>query len=878
MGNYSPEWSSFDFGELSPLLEGRTDMGQYMRGGKICLNFLPNAQGSLTRRGGTRYLSNTSTNQASLLVRFSRSQTESYILEFADHILHFYYNGAIVNVSPGVPYTVATPYAITDLYNTDGTPKIGTLESVDVIYLTHPNYPPQTLSFFAPTNWVLAAFVSVDGPWQDKNANLALTTYVTGAVTIGSTVTVTASAPLFTAGMVGGLFRIEQQDLTTLKPWQPGEQTPNLAVGSQRRSGFCTYQATVVAYGTIPTGGTNPLYIQTGGSTLIHTQGKAWDGDQTVTLNPVGGPGYYSTGVQWQYMDCGYGVIQITGFTDSTHVTGTVLRQLPSAVIGSPNASNIWQLGAWSNAAGWPAHVTMFRQRLTFAGGVRVWMSVTGDFTNFADKSFGQITADSATTLVCISDQVNNIVYLQPSDTLLVGTTGAEFFIGPQSISDPFGPLNSTVSLQSTYGGRAVQPVRVQQFTLFVNKNGRRLYESAFSFTSSPTGAYLANDKTVLSEHITQSGIVDMVWAKNPWNTIWCALSNGGLIAFSYQPEQQVYCWARHQLGSNGKVLCVTSVPSANGDVDDVYMIVQRMVVNGNTVLTSYQVERIEQPYLDIPGADQDTMFYVDTGATLNNTINTTLLIPVGGNVKGAINFNVFAGTATFAATDVGRYIHYDYQTTYQGDDGLTYPLAGKAVLLITGYSNSTTVQCTINAPFPNGQSFTIPANGWRMTVTMIITPLFAWQNQTISILADGAVQPDQVMPFGASTITLQWPASYVSIGIKSPAVFQTMKPTGGDPTGSSMGKLKRIVKATFRFVHSLGLKVGADWASLQYIDARSPLIPNDQAPPVMSGDTPRDTLNADWGESGRIMIAQDQPLPLTLCAISALAEFEPDS
>jgi hypothetical protein len=479
---------------------------------------------------------------------------------------------------------------------------------------------------------------------------------------------------------------------------------------------------------------------------------------------------------------------------------------------------------------------------------------------------------------VCINDQVNEAVYMQASDVLLVGTTGAEFFIGPQSISDPYGPLNSSVSVQSTYGGRAVQPVRVQQFTLFVNKNGRKLFESAFSFTSSPTGSYLANDKTVLSEHITQSGIVGLVWAKNPWNTVWGVLGNGSLVAFTYQPEQQVNCWARHDLGANGKVICITSVPSADGNVDDVYMVVKRTVTSGAIVTTIYQIERMEQPYADLPGNDQDTMFYVDAGATLNNTINATLLIPAGGNVKGAESFPVFAGSNVFASSDVGRYIHYDYQTTYVGDDGLTYPLAAKAVLQITKYDSATTVECTINAPFPSGLSFTIPANGWRMTVTKITNPQFAWQNQTISILADGAVQPDQVMPYGASEIDLQWPASYVSIGIKSPCVFQTMKPNGGDQTGSSMGKLKRIVKATFRFVHSLGMKVGPDWANLIPYDARSPLIPNDDAPPVMSGDTPRDTFNGDWGESGRIMVVQDQPLPLTLCAIAALAEFEPDS
>src|SRR5262249_45703398 len=155
------------------------------------------------------------------------------------------------------------------------------------------------------------------------------------------------------------------------------------------------------------------------------------------------------------------------------------------ASIFSPStATNVWEMGAWSNDQGWPSQVTFYRQRLTYAGGAgnqnRVWMSVVQDFTNFADLDFGQVEEDSAVTLQCLSDQVNSIVYLSPADTLMVGTTGGEFQIGPQSISDPFGPENATVTQMSAYGGRNVVPIRVQQYTLFVTKNGRFLRESSF--------------------------------------------------------------------------------------------------------------------------------------------------------------------------------------------------------------------------------------------------------------------------------------------------------------------------------------------------------------------------------------------------------------
>ncbi len=46
-------------GELSPWLEGRTDIAKYDKTAKLCRNFIPLAEGSLKRRGGTRFVAPT---------------------------------------------------------------------------------------------------------------------------------------------------------------------------------------------------------------------------------------------------------------------------------------------------------------------------------------------------------------------------------------------------------------------------------------------------------------------------------------------------------------------------------------------------------------------------------------------------------------------------------------------------------------------------------------------------------------------------------------------------------------------------------------------------------------------------------------------------
>jgi len=49
----------FNGGELSPWLEGRTDISKYNKTAKLCRNFIPLTEGSLKRRGGSRFVAMT---------------------------------------------------------------------------------------------------------------------------------------------------------------------------------------------------------------------------------------------------------------------------------------------------------------------------------------------------------------------------------------------------------------------------------------------------------------------------------------------------------------------------------------------------------------------------------------------------------------------------------------------------------------------------------------------------------------------------------------------------------------------------------------------------------------------------------------------------
>ena len=54
-----PTRMQFNGGELSPWLQGRTDIAKYDKTAKLCRNFIPLVEGSLKRRGGTHFVAQT---------------------------------------------------------------------------------------------------------------------------------------------------------------------------------------------------------------------------------------------------------------------------------------------------------------------------------------------------------------------------------------------------------------------------------------------------------------------------------------------------------------------------------------------------------------------------------------------------------------------------------------------------------------------------------------------------------------------------------------------------------------------------------------------------------------------------------------------------
>lgn len=610
MGRASPALTSTNAGELSPRLEGRVDTEKYQAGLKVCENFLPLIQGPATRRGGTRYIAEVKdSGDRTWLVRFEFSTEQAYILEFGDGYIRFFTNQGQVESSPGVPYEIASPYSVADLITGDATFQLRTVESADVIYICHPSYQQRKLTRLAPTNWTIDVMQSVGGPFKPLNTTA---TTVQASATTGA-VTLTASAPIFSADLVGSLFYLEEDDLSNIKPWESYgvlvQGTGSDPLDLRCRSGAKTYQC-LTSYTVVAASGE----VRTGTDRPTHVHGSAFDGRSVKVPN-----GPELAGVEWEFIGLTYGAVLITGYTDSTHVTGTVVAMrdgldaiLPLYVTFTSGVSTTrWAYGAWSDAEGWPTHVAFFRERLTFGRGQQVWMSTAADFENFNERDDnGLVVADAAISLTLSSPQVNDMTWMETlspsSEALIVGTAGGEFAIKSQTESQPFGTDNVTAQPLSNIGSRNMQPVKVGTAILYVQRLGTRLRDLVYDAYGGNQGS---NDQTLYAEHVPRPKLDQLAYQQDPNSIIWAVRSDGQLVAMTYSREQYANPphggWHRHPM-INGVVECIACIPGETRN--ELWMIVRRTIGG----VTKRYVELLEAEFAD--DGDIEDAFFVDSG------------------------------------------------------------------------------------------------------------------------------------------------------------------------------------------------------------------------------------------------------------------------
>jgi len=312
-----------------------------------------------------------------------------------------------------------------------------------------------------------------------------------------------------------------------------------------------------------------------------------------------------------------WGYAKITTFTSNVLVSATVVNSF-----GGTTAVKNWRLGAWSDTTGWPSCVTFYEERLYFAGTrsqpQTLWASVVGDYENFApSKTDGVVTADSAITFTISDDRVNAITWLSAGLKLGIGTIGGEFIAQASTLNEALTPDNITVRRQSTIGSANMNPVRVNQAVLFVQRLREKVYEFAYDVLENNA---TVPEVSILSRHLTRRRIREIAYQQNPNSIMWACADDGSLLGFTYLREQDVVGWHPHALGgANVKVLSLCCIPGTTQD--ELWMCVER-TVNNTTVR---YIEYMTYDFQPINQNDKYKMIFVDSSLEYSGGPITTV-------------------------------------------------------------------------------------------------------------------------------------------------------------------------------------------------------------------------------------------------------------
>lgn len=835
MPKASPIQQAFNAGEVSPLVYARSDVAKYKNGLTVCHNAKPLVQGGWTRREGSYFVAPTKANGAARLQRFEFSTTQAYIIELGNLYARFYFNHGAVLEGSGLVVTGITranpgvlSYTGTDPANGDEFEIAGVVGMTQVngrrFRVANVNAGADTfeLQDISATNIDTSAYTAYSSAGTATRVYTLTTTYATA-------------------------------DIFALKTAQSADTLyiahPTYPPRKMTRTGHAAWTITTIAFLDGPYLNTNATATTL---TLSTTTGSVTVTASTPVFTLV-------TDVnrifRWKDPAGNWTWLKITAVGSTTSATATIMGADASAGTATVN----WRLGVWSDTTGYPGAVCFNEDRLCFGGPTsypqRVDMSNSGDYENMAPSSAsGTVSASNAVAVTLNASDVNVIRWLQDDEKgLLVGTVGGEWIIRASTTQEALSPTNVTAKRSTTYGSANVAPLRAGKGTLYLQRAGRKLRELTYVYQDD---GFRAADTTVLSEHITYGGLVQLAYQQETQSIVWAPRTDGKLIGFTYERDQEVLGWHRHTFGGYynsahtqaARCESVACIPAPDATRDEWWAVNNRYINGAQRRYVEYGNKPWER------GDAQADAFYVDAGLTLNNTVAQTLTPGTGADVAGTTGVLFTAGGSTFVAGDVGRYIHYDFTDA----DGVLR----RASAIITGYTSATVVTGTILYPWPN--TTLIASAGWRISA-MTMSGLWHLEGQTVSVWADGAVQADAVVANGA--ITLQYPASKASVGLAYNSDLQTLRPEAGAADGTAQGKTKRIHKLVVRFHDTLGAKTGPSIAKLNTVVFRTSANLTSVAVPLFSGDK-ECPYEGNYDKDAYVYIRQSQPAPMTVLAI----------
>ncbi len=812
---------SFAAGEISPALHGRVDLAKYQVGLATCLNWFIHPFGGASTRAGTEFTGEVYDSAVrSRLIPFQFSTTQTYVLEFAEQKMRVIMNGGYVleTASTIIGITNANPGVV----STSGAHGLSNGDHVwldAIVGMTQLNRRRVTVTVLGGTSFS----IGID--------TTAYTAYSSGG-TAGRFYTI---ATPYTAADLPLLKYVQSADTMTLTH-------PSYAPRNLTRTGHTTWTLTAITYAPTQAAPTalassaagagfdyavTAVSDETGEESLQSATVSATTQTSTITWTNAAGASTYNVykkrnGVFGFIGRAGTGA---TGFTDSTINADTT--DTPPESKNPFSGANLYPgCSTYHDGRQWYARTNTKPQTL--------YSSVSASFNNMNTSS---PTKDSdAITRTIASREVNEIRFLLSLGPLLVFTSGAIWKCWAGSQSDVLTPANCNVKPQSYEGIAQIPPIATETSALYVVHSGKRVRDAAYDYTSDSFGG---RNLSILSAHLFESAsIEEWAYAMEPDGIVWCVLSDGVLLGFTYLKEHDVYAWSRHT--TDGTVESVAAIDE--GGETALYLSVKRTVGGA----TKRYVERMASRRF----ADVFSAWCVDSGYRYDgwNTVTTRTLAISGATYAAGDTVTLqAAGHTPFTSASVGKqYILRSGQN--------------QVTVTVSAYTDTDTVSATLDIAAGAALQATAVSD-WALASTTL-SGLWHLEGRSLAIVADGSVQPAAIVVNG--TVTIPRASGRILAGLGYTCDLETLDIERGEPT--MQGRRKRVREVVLRVKDTRGLSVGPTSARLVEIKERTTEQPG--YPTMLTTGDQKILIDPLWNVNGRIFVRQAHPLPATVLAV----------
>jgi hypothetical protein len=792
---------SFSEGEISPSLYGRVDFQGYYKGLRTCRNMIVSKYGGVDNRPGTRFVS--LVNNSTLPVRLIPFQFNTATKQTC--VLEFGDKTMRVVLNGAIVTSGGFPVVVQTPWAASDLSLLKFTQSADVVTVCHPNYPVQQINRFSNTNWTVTPFVNTGGPFQDVNINKA-NTVVANAVS--GDITVMSSQDLFTPDLVGLLFYMGQSPDNSTVAWEVNKTT---SINDIVIFGNNYYQA--LESGT--TGTVGPTVID----------GTQRDG------NP---------GVLWQYLHSGFGIVKITGYIDSKNVTATVQSRIPDSLVQNTAPFTITNVIAAFDPT--PVKVTV-ASPVDFATGDTVVISgVTG------------IAGANGTFAATVIDSLNFYLDNNMSSGIYAGGGTAV----KSRVASP--SYNWALPAWGSSQGYPATTAYFQDRQLFGASNG-----APFNIWFSRTAGFLDFGQ---GNPVLDNDAITFKLLSNQVAIIKHMLELAYLIVFTSAGPYMV------RGGQNGEGAITPSTIDLKNQGSNPCSDVPPIKINNYGVFVQekgYQVRTIGYSFAENAFVGQDTttmsshLFQFDTvvsWAYQETPYSCIWVVMASGALLGLTFFPEQQVTAWHRHDTAGKFESVCCIT--EGNEDVVYfsvdrPGIGRCIERLV----SRQFDSQVDAYFVDcGLSYDGRDAGTKAT---LFSGLDHLEGQTVSILADGMVYPDQVVVNGR--VSIDTPAQVVHVGLPYQSDFETLALANQ----GTRDKKKAVNCVSLLVDRTSGIMAGPDADNLRLYPTRS--TENYGEPDNLLSGLFDINIPCEWNKEGRIFVRQDKPLPITI--LSAIPQFE---